>query len=153
MRTIVLSDAHISAGPLDNCDPELADHIATFFQTQALLEPPVELVINGDFLDFVQALPYEDSALRACSPDGVTLCFTESQSREKLRNIAESHTNVFSALGEFIRGHPRNTLVVLPGNHDPDFFWPGIRADFRKLLRLQSNGQIDRVRFHLNGSY
>ena len=38
---------------------------------------PTELVINGDFLEFVQAEPWDDSALRGTSKEGLGLCFTE----------------------------------------------------------------------------
>ena len=143
MRTLILSDTHVSAGPLDDCDTELDGHIAAFLRTHATLSPPVELILNGDFLDFVQAPPYEDSALRApSSSSDALLCFTQSQSREKLQNIAHRHPAIFCALGAFLRSHPRNSLVILPGNHDPDFFWPRVRTDFCKLLSLPSATQM-----------
>ena len=155
MRTIVFSDTHIGAGPLDDCDAELDEHITAFLRKQGALHPPVELVANGDLLDFVQALPYEDPALRARSSakPSVPLCFTEPQSRLKLKGIAHAHPNIFCALGDFIRANTRNTLVILPGNHDPDFFWPRVRADFCDLLGLRSKSDEKRVRFHLDGQY
>ena len=33
---------------------------------------------------------------------------------------------------------PANRLVIMPGNHDPDFFWPGVQQDFRALLAKRS---------------
>ena len=155
MRTIVFSDTHIGAGPLDDCDAELDEHITAFLREQGVLHPPVELIANGDLLDFVQALPYEDPDLRARSSvkPHVSLCFTEPQSRIKLKGIAQAHPNIFCALGDFIRANARNTLVILPGNHDPDFFWSGIRADFCDLLGLRCKSDRKRIRFHLQRRY
>ncbi len=45
---------------------------------------PIELIINGDFLEFVQAEPWADADLSGKSQNGLLLCFTEAQSLAKL---------------------------------------------------------------------
>src|ERR1700739_49394 len=52
------------------------------------LNSPVELVINGDFVDFLQLQPW-DSVTRAAA-------------RDKVRKIASKSRDVFSALGAFL---------------------------------------------------
>jgi hypothetical protein len=44
-------------------------------------------VINGDFLDFVQAEPWQSPDFESETPDGVPLCFTQEQSLQKLESI------------------------------------------------------------------
>jgi hypothetical protein len=46
-------------------------------------------VINGDFLDSVQAPPLDGSDLQDVAPDGQRLCFTEGQSAAKLIAIRD----------------------------------------------------------------
>ena len=41
-----------------------------------------------------------------------------------------AHGQVFKSLGEFLDAKPENRLVILPGNHDADFFWEDVRARF-----------------------
>ena len=153
MRTIILSDTHVSAGPLDDCDPVLERHLTTFVRQQASLNPPVQLVLNGDFLDFVQAPPYHGPHLRAQSPADVPLCFTESQSCNKLDSIALAHPALFHALADLLSCHPDNALVILPGNHDPDFFWPRVRTAFSQLVQRSCSLSKDAIRFHLERIY
>src|SRR6185503_9955270 len=95
-RVAVISDIHIGAGPLDDCDAELEDGLVSFFDKLGAEREPVELVINGDFLDFAQAPPASGRELHASSPDGTPLCFTEAQSLVKLEAIHSSHEPVFA---------------------------------------------------------
>ena len=84
---VVISDLHVGAGPLDDCDDELDGRIVSFIRETAE-RGSVELIIAGDFLDFVQAPPWEGKHLEGVSPEGIQLCFTESQSIIKLAAIA-----------------------------------------------------------------
>jgi hypothetical protein len=83
----VVSDLHISEGDLDDLDDEMEGHLADFFASPKRHAEPVELVINGDFLDFVQAPPWSGSALGSTTADGIPLRFIQDQSLEKLANI------------------------------------------------------------------
>ena len=152
MGTVILSDLHIAAGSLDNCDAELETHAVAFFQEHLTRLAPVELVINGDFLDFVQAPPSEGQELESRSPNGVPLCFSQEQSLAKLSTITAAHPRVFQALNAFLDSHPDNTLVVLPGNHDADFFWPAVRSDFSRLIGSH-HVRSGRLRIHLESVY
>ena len=76
-RTVVISDIHVGAGALDDCDAELERCLIEFVGDLSSTDGPIELVINGDFLDFVQAPPLDGSDLQGLAPDGQRLCFTE----------------------------------------------------------------------------
>ncbi|MDQ2974822.1 MAG: metallophosphoesterase [Acidobacteriota bacterium] len=128
--TIVISDLHIGAGPLDDCDAELERCLLDFLADIGSAGSPVELVINGDFLDFAQAPPWKGKDLEAVTPLGIPLCFTQEQSLAKLEAICNDHSSVFAALAHFLAVKVDNRLVINPGNHDADFFWPQVREQF-----------------------
>jgi hypothetical protein len=96
---IVVSDLHISAAALDDFDLELEGHFVRFLEDDLAHRPyAVELVVNGDFLDFVQAPPYVGRNLQSQSKEELPLCFTQPQSREKLAAIYTAHEPTFRAL-------------------------------------------------------
>lgn len=131
---MVISDLHIASGPLDDCDGELENHFESFVESLCLGDTDVELVLNGDFLDFVQAEPWSGSDLESVSDDGIPLCFTEEQSIAKLDSIHSAHAAVFTALRAFLQARPDNRITVLPGNHDADFYWEGVRRRFAQIV-------------------
>ena len=131
---IVISDLHIASGPLDDCDAELEHHFVAFLERLSQEKTGIELVLNGDFLDFVQAEPWSGSDLESESADGIPLCFTEEQSIAKLESIYAAHRPVFGALKGFLNACPDNRVTVLPGNHDADFYWEGVRKKFGEYI-------------------
>src|SRR6516162_7488182 len=149
MRLVVISDIHVGSGPLDDCDAELERGLVSFLEQMAADSEPTTLVINGDFLDFAQAEPWQGKELESSTADGVPLCFTEEQSVEKLKGIVRAHRPIFDAAGEICRPGSGHRLVILPGNHDVDFFWDKVRAEFVAAL----GGSRDRLQFHLEQSY
>jgi UDP-2,3-diacylglucosamine pyrophosphatase LpxH len=153
MRLCIISDLHVGAGPLDDCDEELEAQLVAFLDRLSAQPEPTVLVINGDFLDFVQAEPWEAADLESETDTGTPLCFTEEQSVEKLRRIALAHPAIFEALGRLVHPESAHRVLVLPGNHDPDFFWPQVRQEFVRTVARR--GERDRVRlsFHLEQAY
>src|SRR5262245_27232946 len=130
-RYVVISDLHVSAGKLDDCDPEIEEHLCRFLES---LRSGTELIINGDFLDFAQAPPEAGSDLESQTAANIPLCFTEDQSTTKLKAIIHAHPAVFTSLGEFLARSLDSRLTILPGNHDPDFFWGRVQDVFRGAL-------------------
>lgn len=151
-RLITISDLHISStAPLDDFDREIEAHFENFLSEVATGTGAVELVINGDFLDFVQAQPYEGTALESQSRDeGLPLCFTEKQSLEKLDGIFKRHDGVFLALQNFLAANAANKIILIPGNHDADLFWTGVHTSLRQKIGGSHSG---RVRIHLERVY
>lgn len=148
--TIAISDLHVGAGVLDDCDAELESSLVRFINDLGANRGSVELVINGDFLDFAQAPPWAGPELESMSPTGIPLCFTENQSLAKLDAIRASHPTVFEALAAFLAVDAQNRLVILPGNHDADFFWPQVRARFAAAFPERARS---RLHFHLERVY
>jgi UDP-2,3-diacylglucosamine pyrophosphatase LpxH len=151
-HVIVISDLHVGAGVLDDCDSELEGHIVEFFHELAAKRYPVELVINGDFLDFAQAPPWQGNDLESASPEGIPLCFTEKQSGDKFKAIEQAHRPIFEALGTLLEAKSENCVTILPGNHDVDLFWNSVRADFTRCIYKNRESNA-RIRFHLEQVY
>ena len=135
----------------------------------------LELVLNGDAFDFLRVIRLPDGPrgvaawrqlLRAagvgCAPDRLraaarghyslrerTFGFgsDEPSSVWKLGVIAVAHRAVFGALATWCRaGH---SLVIIRGNHDPEWAWPGVRRALVALLERAGAGRLrpGQVRF------
>jgi UDP-2,3-diacylglucosamine pyrophosphatase LpxH len=147
----IISDLHLGEGVLDDFDAELEGHLVEFLERLETLPDPTELIVNGDFLDFAQATPWRGADLEATAADGTPLCFTEGQSIAKLTAICQAHPRTMGALRSFLGARDDNRLVVMPGNHDADFFWAGVRARFTEVCApgaLASQISIPLTRVH-----
>jgi UDP-2,3-diacylglucosamine pyrophosphatase LpxH len=85
----------------------------------------IELIINGDFLEFAQVEPqvYQlGSAKYWCS---------EEESLLKLRSILNGHEDIFKALKAFRKLD--NKVTMAAGNHDVDLYWPQVQHELREL--------------------
>jgi UDP-2,3-diacylglucosamine pyrophosphatase LpxH len=162
-RIVIISDLHISAGALDDCDGDIESKFTAFCSELSSAKQAVELVINGDFLDFVQAPPWRDADLLHTqlvdstslegAKDGIPLCFTEGQSIRKLKSMEIAHQPVFRALEKLLLSHPDSRITILPGNHDADFFWPHVRSLFQQFVCPQDVGLREHIVFHLDQVY
>lgn len=147
----VISDLHVGEGVLDDFDAEIEGHFVSFLDWLGTQNAPAELVINGDFLDFVQATPWRGNELESTAVDGSALCFTEQQSVDKFANIRDAHPKTFEALRRFLAAQEGNRLVVIPGNHDADFFWPRVREAFVEAVGYPSRVDIPLTRVYRPG--
>jgi UDP-2,3-diacylglucosamine pyrophosphatase LpxH len=153
MRVIVISDLHIGCGPLEDFDVEIEQALVEFCAEVAADARSTEFVINGDFLDFVQAAPWQSPDLESESPDGVPLCFTEAQSLQKLENIFHAHQPTFYALALLVASNSIRRLTIMPGNHDADIFWPKVRSKLQERLSPAGGPASDKISFHLENEY
>lgn len=83
----------------------------------------VELIINGDFLDFLQ-VDFRGHHLTT---------FTEDVSLEILDTIAEGHPKIFEALKAFAK-EPENSITYIVGNRDQPMLWPSVQMRFSELV-------------------
>jgi UDP-2,3-diacylglucosamine pyrophosphatase LpxH len=151
---VVISDLHVGAGALDDFDCAVENEFVSFMAHLAKQSKSTELVINGDFLEFVQAEPWEGKVLRARTEDALPLCFTEAQSCTKLAAIIHHHPLVFAALGKFLAANQAHRIVVCPGNHDADLFFEKVRIQLRSAIELAGKIAVgDRLRVHLQRVY
>lgn len=126
---LIISDLHMGVGKADPGD----DHVYQGGQFRRFVEEQtaspegaggeIELFINGDFLEFAQVAP---QAYTLGSPD---FWCSEGESLQKLAHITSGHAETFEALRKFQEAG--NRVTVAAGNHDVDFYWPGVREAFR----------------------
>lgn len=112
-----------------------ADDLATFVQalTRKPRRPPVELVLNGDIIDF---LAERDRARGTAISSSWSPFITEPEEAvAKLEEIAARDLAVFEALRSFLsRGH---RLVLVLGNHDVELCLPPVRRALRRILDVE----------------
>ena len=126
---LVISDLHLSAGKMIkgkrnlledfHYDNELIDFL-NYYSAGDYLEIEVELVINGDFLDFL-AVPYVEFY-----DDEF---WSETAALAKLRMIMRAHTGVLDALKRFL-SKPHKRIVYIIGNHDAEFVFDSMKEEF-----------------------
>jgi UDP-2,3-diacylglucosamine pyrophosphatase LpxH len=111
---VFLSDTHIG-GDDDRDIFETPDDLASLFEEISAHPGPVELVLAGDFFDFLRISEVPDGLNRAAMTTG-----------------RPEYGELFSALRRLAAGE-RRTVVYLPGNHDAEMWWnPEIQAELRR---------------------
>lgn len=94
-----------------------------YYTSGAFADCDVELIINGDFLNFLQ-VDYRGYYLTVLT-EGVCL--------KILKDIIEGHKKVFKALADFA-AKPGNTITYIVGNHDQPMLWPGCREHLNSVV-------------------
>jgi UDP-2,3-diacylglucosamine pyrophosphatase LpxH len=111
---VFLSDAHIGGDPGRDIF-ESPDELASLLDDVDAHPGPVELVLAGDFFDFLRIGEVPDGGNRA----SITIARPEYRA-------------LFERLRRFAAGELR-TVVYLPGNHDAELWWnPEIRATLER---------------------
>jgi UDP-2,3-diacylglucosamine pyrophosphatase LpxH len=162
IHTFILSDVHLAdtepphpTNPLWKkfkqpqffTDSDFSQFLA-FVQKQS--SSPIELVLNGDILDFdsVMAIPRDAQGkptfqlswlekIRGLKPE-------EAKSRFKLGVILDNHPVWVAALASFLKAGHRIIFVI--GNHDIELHWPSVQQDLAK--RLGAGDEPSRVQFN-----
>jgi UDP-2,3-diacylglucosamine pyrophosphatase LpxH len=83
----------------------------------------VELIINGDFLNFLQ-VDYRGHFLTV---------LTEAVCLEVLESIIQGHQKVFKAMSEFAL-KAGNSVTYIVGNHDQAMLWPACRQRMNQAV-------------------
>jgi UDP-2,3-diacylglucosamine pyrophosphatase LpxH len=139
----VLSDLHISAGYANEggnhledfiADEELCDFLHTALHESERERCEVELIINGDFFEFLQVPAVDFYDPTSSYPRGAYLDSSQAASVQRLNIIARGHPEVFNALSDFIHvEHPQRRITIIKGNHDVNLFWPGVKSRLREI--------------------
>lgn len=116
---VFISDTHIG-GDQGSDIFESADDLTMLFHDLSTQEVPVELVLAGDFFDFLRISNLSDGKNRAA----VTI-------------VRPEYRKLFDALRQFTATE-KNRVIYLPGNHDAEMWW---NADIRTTLR--DEGLVD----------
>jgi UDP-2,3-diacylglucosamine pyrophosphatase LpxH len=127
--TIVISDLHVGGGKNDPGDDHVyqGQQLIRFLQDIHEAHPGrVELIINGDFLDFAQVL---QSAFTPTSP---AFWCTQQESKDKLEAMIDGHEDIFDALKKF--QEKQNQVTIAAGNHDVDLYWPDVQSRLKQVI-------------------
>lgn len=139
---IVVSDLHLGAGTRpgeenpyeDFYQDERFEELLMHYSEGLFAEMPVELIINGDFLDLLK-VPYKGQFVTEV---------TEEIALEKVRRCIRGHKKVFDALSSFV-SKPNHKVTYIAGNHDLDIAFEKVQALIRARLGLDDNS--DAVKF------
>jgi UDP-2,3-diacylglucosamine pyrophosphatase LpxH len=143
---LVLSDMHLGSDIGDSpgapppprsrsVDDDLCALLDHYRATRVDGEP-WDLVINGDFIDFIGISL--DAARASVSTEPTPeerahgLGTAEDHACFKLARVAERHQRVFASLAAFVAAGHRLTIVT--GNHDREFHWDRVRGDLQRVL-------------------
>jgi len=141
---IILGDIELGAGTLT--DDFISDEaLSSVFLDLSKQEHPIDLVLNGDTLDFLKC-PYIENDNKTYPRH-----ITEEVSLNKLVGIYKAHKKVFDALKEFCQ-KKKNKLFFIIGNHDHDLFFKKIQTRIKYLLRSHSNIYF-RLQYHYHNVY
>jgi len=111
---VFLSDSHIG-GDEGRDIFETPDDLEALFEALDEVDGPVELVLAGDFFDFLRF---------ANVPEG--------ENRASATMARSEYRGLFAALRRFAAGEAR-TVIYLPGNHDAEAWWNReIQAELRR---------------------
>jgi len=164
----VISDLHLGGAPPEQtdqgetagfqmCPPQSRRRLARFIHHVRSAHPgePTELVINGDFVDFLAEEAVEGSPAPPAAIAGQFAAFTADPSLavRKFRRVvrrtdeeAPPGERVFEALRDFVgQGH---TLTILLGNHDLELSIPAVR---HALMEILTQGRPACVEFLYDG--
>src|SRR5215204_3466845 len=121
---VFVSDSHIGGDP--GCDGfESPKELKALFDELASHDGPVELILAGDFFDFLQI---------GKVPEGMD--------RASLTIERPEYKDLFAALGRF-RVVEEKRVIYLPGNHDAELFWnPEIQQT------LKERGLVDEFAYY-----
>src|SRR5260221_2223822 len=95
---------------------------------------PWRLILDGDIVDFVAItlVPLEAPFSITAEERSLGLAPSEPKSVWKLQRTAERHRAVIDAFSRFLeKGH---SLHVIRGNHDAEWRWPAVQAEFPRIL-------------------
>jgi UDP-2,3-diacylglucosamine pyrophosphatase LpxH len=141
----IISDLHL--GKDDEFDifsaPGKHDAFDQFLEFCAQTQGRVELIINGDFVDFLQIKPWDVRCDKATAV-------------EKAKQIVKANSRVFTALRRFLQDESR-TVVVLLGNHDVELAYDEVWKVIETAIappapaRLQFKSRATQYNFRING--
>lgn len=94
-----------------------------YYSTGIYKDHEVELILNGDFLNFLQ-VDYKGHFLTV---------ITESISLEILKKIIKGHQKVFDAMSAFA-AKPHKSVTYIIGNHDQSMLWPSCRLYLNQVI-------------------
>lgn len=139
MKHYVVSDLHLSMGkvngklhPLEDFDSD-----AQFGKFLDIVSGNNgQLIINGDWVDFLQLEPLPFVGSRQ-NQEGIPLGWNASEALVRLETCLTTHTEHFRQIASYLKHG--GSLIVMQGNHDPEWFFPGDENDFPLQRKLREH--------------
>lgn len=116
-RLIIISDLHLGGTePYMMSKPQQLAEFIERLPALAAEDEMLELVINGDFIDFLAIPDYQ-----SWTPEPRQAC-------SKLQHTLDGPcAPVFAALAAYLSAHHKHRLTILLGNHDLELALPAVR--------------------------
>ncbi len=135
----ILSDLHLGVDWFHQQAHSTGEHFTAFLQTiqqeSEQHDAEVELIINGDFLAFLQTPAVTHYDPTVSYPPEAYLDSSQEASLKRLNLIIAANPAVFNALAEFLSdSRLRRKLTIIKGNHDVSLFWPKVKSRLREVL-------------------
>jgi UDP-2,3-diacylglucosamine pyrophosphatase LpxH len=148
-KIVIVSDLHLSEGWNENGYLQRNEDFFFDQNFKRFLEYLSEkgkegkysyrLVINGDFVDFLQftSMPKEkqikgEPLTKKERKKNIGLGTSEVKTLWKLEKLIYGHHLFFTAMADFlVKG---NELIIIPGNHDIEWSMPAVQDEFRNRL-------------------
>jgi UDP-2,3-diacylglucosamine pyrophosphatase LpxH len=122
---VFVSDSHIGGDP--GCDGfESAKELQALFEELRGSQGPVELILAGDFFDFLQ----------------IATVAHQQTDRAALTISRPEYRSLFASLKRFREAQGKR-VIYLPGNHDAEAFW---NPQIQKTLR--EGGMVDEFAYY-----
>lgn len=136
----VLSDLHLGAGTDNDLEDFTADTALVRLIREICHESDenqrdVELILNGDFLEFLQVPAVDRYRPDTRYPPEVYLDSSAAASVKRLNLIIKGHLKIFDALADFMHvARPQRRITLIKGNHDVNLFWPDVKSRLREVV-------------------
>lgn len=112
---------------------QLAEFVQSIAQKPAA-GPKIELVINGDMVDFL-------AEREAAPPQWIPFTADPEAACAKLKAIADRDPAFFTALHDLLEANHR--LTILTGNHDIELAFPLVRKKLREIIGVKPNHDFE----------
>lgn len=141
-KILVVSDLHLSAGRVVNnrrnfledfhYDLELVEFFEYYANHPNLSDVEIEIIINGDFLDFlaVPYVPFFDDEF-----------WSEEAAMAKLKMMIEAHPKVFRSMDHFLEKE-NHKIVYIIGNHDAEMVFESLQKQFINTFHEKHRSRV-----------
>src|SRR4051812_32875061 len=161
---LALSDVHLGSELVQHVRPNTPGCSATslrrdrdlaallaWYAERRVAGRPWKLVIAGDFVDFtgMSVMPEQGTNELRTAPTSEELAHglggAADHASAKLRLVMQHHALVMDGLAAFLRAGHR--LLLIPGNHDADFHWQSLQAEFKQALASTGGVDAEQIEF------
>ncbi len=140
---VILSDLHIGPGdtsapnPLEDftADDDFARLLADIAAESAQTGSEAELIINGDFFEFLQVPAVDNFDPNATYSPAAYRDTSAPATVKRLKIIIANHPKIFTALADFLHTEPPvRCVTILNGNHDANLYWVAAQNALREAV-------------------